>query len=194
MNTTSAVLSDTTAADRHAVQTMAREKPRLRNWLRRNLASVADVEDVLQDLFVELVLANRAACQIEDVGAWLFTVARNRLVDLFRRDKRNVPAEVFAAADDDEGPPLAELLPDDAAGPEAAYARSVLVEHLAQALAELPTEQREAFLAHEFEGESFAGMSARTGVGINTLLARKQYAVRKLRQTLAAIYQDHLSD
>jgi len=194
MTTISAVLSDTTAADRHAVQAMAREKPRLRNWLRRHLASAADVEDVLQDLFVELVLAQRAARQIEDMGAWLFAVARHRLIDLFRREKRSPAADVAAAADDDVGPSLAELLPDDSAGPEAAYAHGVLVDHLTEALAGLPAEQREAFLAHEFEGESFAAMSARTGVGINTLLARKQYAVRKLRQSLATIYLDHSTD
>jgi RNA polymerase sigma factor (sigma-70 family) len=194
MNKIASPLHGSPASDAGAVKAFERQRPTLRNWLRRNMANRADIEEILQDAFLELVLAYRAARQIEDVGAWLFRVARNRLIDGAR--KRQVRQEVdMPGADSAEGmASLAELLPDPRAGPEARYARSVLVDEVVAALGELPSEQREVFLAHEIEGLAFAEIAARTGVGINTALARKRQAVLQLRRRLAAVYRDFLSE
>jgi RNA polymerase sigma factor (sigma-70 family) len=154
----------------------------------------ADVEDMLQDLFIELVVANRAARKIEDVGAWLFRAARNRIVDAFRKQTSRPRDAGPAAVPGDDWLSLLSMLPDPGAGPDAAYARAVIESQLVEALGDLPIEQREVFLAHEIDGESFAQISARTGVGINTLLGRKQYAVRKLRKTLETTYRDYSTD
>jgi RNA polymerase sigma factor (sigma-70 family) len=194
MDTLPTPIDPSIEADELSAQAMSRERPRLRSWLRRNLVDRADVEDLLQDLFIELVVANRAARKIEDAGAWLFRAARNRIVDAFRKQaSRPLDAVPFAALEDD-WPSLLSMLPDPGASPEAAYARAVIENQLVDALGDLPIEQREVFLAHEIDGESFAQISARTGVGINTLLGRKQYAVRKLRRTLEMIYRDYSTD
>ncbi|MET0619063.1 MAG: sigma-70 family RNA polymerase sigma factor [Thermoanaerobaculia bacterium] len=160
------------------------ETGRLRRFLQARVADRRDVEDILQDVFYELVLADRMTRPIGNVGAWLFEVARNRVADLFRRKR---PSTV----EGDEGGTLADMLPSPDAGPEAAYARSVLLDELAEALDELPAEQRIVFLAHEAEGRSFQELAAETGVPINTLLSRKRYAVFFLRRRLAAIYAEY---
>jgi RNA polymerase sigma factor (sigma-70 family) len=160
------------------------ETGRLRRFLQARVPDRRDAEDILQDVFYELVLADRLTRPIGNVGAWLFEVARNRVADLFRR-KRPV------AVGGEEGPALADMLPSSDAGPEAAYARSVLLDELADALDELPAEQRFVFLAHEAEGRSFQELAAETGVPINTLLSRKRYAVLFLRRRLAAIYAEY---
>lgn len=149
---------------------------RLRSFIRRRVANPADAEDILQDVFYELA---GAATPIDQVGAWLFTVARNRITDLFRRKK----AEPL----DDS---VEELLPSADDGPEAAYARRLLLEELDAALDELPAAQRAVFVAHELEGHSFNEIAAATGVGVNTLLARKRYAVLHLRRRLQAIHDE----
>ena len=166
------------------------ETGRLRRFLQARVADRRDVEDILQDVFYELVLADRLTKPIGNVGAWLFEVARNRVADLFRR-KRPLEVAVTVAVGGDEGPALADMLPSSDAGPEAAYARSVLLDALADALDELPAEQRFVFLAHEAEGRSFQELAAETGVPINTLLSRKRYAVLFLRRRLAAIHADY---
>jgi RNA polymerase sigma factor (sigma-70 family) len=194
MDTLPTPIDQSIEADALSAQAMSRERPRLRNWLRRNLVDRADVEDLLQDLFIELVMANRAARKIEDVGAWLFRAARNRIVDAFRKQGSRPRDAAPAAALEDDWPSLLSMLPDPGAGPDAAYARIVIENQLVHALGDLPIEQREVFLAHEIDGESFAEISARTGVGINTLLGRKQYAVRKLRKTLEMTYRDYSTD
>jgi RNA polymerase sigma factor (sigma-70 family) len=163
--------------DRQVYEDLERERPRLRNWIRRRLADPSEVEDVLQDVCFELVQVDRLLSPIEDVGAWLYRVARNRITDLFRK-KRPEALE------------LEELLPSPEAGPEAIYARGILIEELADALEALPAEQREVFLAHEIEGLSFREISALTGTSVNTLLARKRYAVLQLRRRLQVIYQE----
>ncbi len=167
-----------------------REGPRLRRLLRPRVPAWLDVEDVLQDAFLELVEAYRLAEPIERVGAWLFRVARNRLTDLLRRKRPTGLTEVPGLSGDAESPRLEDLLPSPAAGPEAVYARGLLLEELADALEELPPEQRNVFLAHEIEGESFREISQRTGVNVNTLLSRKHYAVLHLRERLRNIYDD----
>jgi RNA polymerase sigma factor (sigma-70 family) len=174
---------------RHLSEVVGRERLRLRNWIRRQLADPAEVEDVLQDVFVELVLAYRSLKPIEDVGAWLFRVARNRVTDLFRRKRPDALADHVAAADEDSHG-LEDLLPALDTGPEGAYMRGLLIDEMEDALDSMPAEQLEVFLAHEVEGLSFKAISARTGVGINTLIARKHYAVLRLRERLQAIYDE----
>jgi RNA polymerase sigma factor (sigma-70 family) len=181
-----------TEQDQRISDTVAREQPRLRRFIRRWVADQSDVEDVLQDVFYELVEAYRLAQPIEQIGAWLFRVARNRITDLFRKRQTEALASGPAGLDGGEPPRLEDLLPSPDAGPEAAYARTVLLDELAAALDELPAEQREVFLAHEVEGRSFKELAAATGLGVNTLLSRKHYAVLHLRRRLRAIHDEFL--
>jgi RNA polymerase sigma factor (sigma-70 family) len=168
---------------------IARESPRLRNFIRRRVADEADVEDILQEVFSELFEAYRLLQPIEQVGAWLFRVAKNRITDRYRR--RDTEARTDSPAGlEDEGIDLLDLLPSKDAGPEAAYMRSALLEELDEALEELPEEQQSVFIAHELEGRSFKDLAAETGVSENTLLARKHYAVRHLRRRLQDISDD----
>jgi RNA polymerase sigma factor (sigma-70 family) len=177
--------------DHRIAETIERERGRLRNFVRSRVADELDVEDVLQDVFSELVEAYRLAKPIEQAGAWLFRVARNRIVDLFRRRRRLAPRMPDARAEDDgESERLEELLPSPDAGPEAAYARTVLIEELELALGELPAEQRAVFVAHEIEGRSFRELAAESGLSMNTLLSRKRYAVLHLRRRLESIHAD----
>jgi RNA polymerase sigma factor (sigma-70 family) len=178
--------------DRPLVDALEHERPRLIHWLRRQVADPGDVEDVLQDVFYELVAAYRLLQPVEQAGAWLFRVARNRLVDRWRKRKPVALADRDVITDEGERLGLAELLPSPEAGPDAAYARSLLVEELEEALAELPAAQREVVLAHELEGLSFKEIAARTGVGVNTLLSRKHAAVLQLRKRLRAVYEEFL--
>ncbi|HTQ99786.1 MAG TPA: sigma-70 family RNA polymerase sigma factor [Candidatus Acidoferrum sp.] len=170
---------------------IARERSRLRAFIRRRVSNLEEVDDLLQEVWAELVEADRLAEPIEQVGAWLFRVARNRIIDLFRK-KREVPLEQgTAAADDETDDHNLELpLPAADAGPEAAYVRSALLETLSQALQELPPEQRAVFIAHELEGKSFKQLAAQSGTGINTLLSWKRRAVLHLRERLQSFYDD----
>ncbi len=180
--------------DQRLPETIGREQGRLRNFIRRRVADDADAEDILQEVFYELVEAYRLMKPVEQVGAWLYRVARNRIIDRFRK-KKPEPFSVERDPDDEGGDSLSleDLLPSPDDGPEAAYARSILLEEVDAALDELPSEQREAFIAHEFEGISFKEMSAETGVSVNTLLSRKHHAVLHLRRRLQSIYNDFLS-
>jgi len=175
--------------ERRLKDDIAREAPRLRSFVRGRVADAADAEDILQDVFFELAESYRAVQPVERVGAWLYRVARNRIVDLVRK-KRPHALEDMVDTRDDDVLQVEELLPSAAAGPEAAYARRVLLQELDAALAELPPEQREVFVAHELEGATFKELAARTGVGMNTLLSRKRYAVLFLRERLQAIYDE----
>ena len=181
----------TDADDRAIAAAVAAETPRLRAFLRRQVADLADAEDILQDTFAELVAAYRLLQPIEHLAAWLLRVARNRVIDRFRsRARHSVAAGAAAGADPDSELVLDEWLAPLADGPEAAYARSVLAEELGAALDELPPDQRDVFVAHELEGRSFRALAAATGVGVNTLLSRKHAAVRHLRRRLQAIYEE----
>jgi RNA polymerase sigma factor (sigma-70 family) len=181
--------------DERLTEAMGREQGRLRNFIRRRVSDESDAEDILQDVFYELVEAYRMMRPVEQVGAWLFRVARNRIIDRFRKKK----PEPFSAMRDPEGgdegasPSLSleELLPSPDAGPEAAYARSILLEELDAAIDDLPEEQREVFVAHEIEGTSFKALAAETGVSVNTLLSRKHHAVLHLRRRLRSIYDEY---
>lgn len=181
----------TTEQDRRLSETIAREQGRLRQFIRKRVADAEDAEDIFQDVFYELVDAYRLMKPIEQVGSWLFRVARNRIVDLFRRRRSAVLVNDAKATDaDGESPQWEELLPSSEAGPDAVYARRVLLDELDAALDELPEEQRQVFVAHEIEGRSFKEISQSTGVGVNTLLSRKRYAVLQLRRRLQAIYKE----
>jgi RNA polymerase sigma factor (sigma-70 family) len=187
--------STLTVQDREIADTVARERPRLRNFIRRRVIDQDEAEDILQDVFEELVEVWRLPDPVEQVGAWLFRVARNRIIDRFRK-KKEVPLTDAAGAtgstgadDDSDGEYRLDLtLPSADAGPEAAYARAALLNTLRAALDELPANQREVFIAHELDGCSFKEMAAATGVSVNTLLARKRYAVLHLRERLQSSY------
>ena len=176
--------------DQRISEVVKREQFRLRNFIRRRVADPRDAEDILQDVFYELVEANRLLMPIEHVASWLFRVARNRITDLFRKKKPVSFSDAAVADEDDELLQLEDLLPSPDAGPEALYARSVLLDALELAVGELPAEQRHVFVAHELEGRSFKEIAAQTGVGVNTLLSRKRYAVLHLRERLQSIYDE----
>ncbi len=176
------------AQDRDIVATVLRERSRLGNFIRRRVPDPTDAEDILQDVFHEFIEAYRLPAAIEQASAWLFQVARHRIIDRFRKKREQPLAESADDHDDDARLDLALPAPD--AGPEAAYARAVLLKALQQALDELPENQREVFVAHEIEGCSFKEMAARSGVAMNTLLARKRYAVLHLRASLQTVYDE----
>jgi RNA polymerase sigma factor (sigma-70 family) len=176
--------------DQRIADVVKREQFRLRNFIRKRVADPRDVEDILQDVFYKLVEANRLLMPIDHVTGWLFRVARNRIIDLFRKTKTERFSESFAGANEDDVLHFEDLLPSPDAGPDAQYARKVLLEELELAIDELPAEQRDVFVAHELEGRSFEQIAAETGVSINTLLSRKRYAVLRLRRRLQNIYEE----
>ncbi len=176
--------------DQRISETIAKEQTRLRNFIRRRVPDRSDAEDILQDVFYELVVAYRLMKPIEQVGAWLYRVARNRITDLFRKKKPESLQDQPASRMNGETFSFEELLPSPDDGPAAAYFRSVLLEELDEALDELPDEQREVFIAHEIDGRSFKEIAAETGVGVNTLISRKHYAVIHLRERLRNIYDE----
>jgi RNA polymerase sigma factor (sigma-70 family) len=169
-------------------EVVERERSRLLSFIKRRVPDARDAEDVLQDVFYELVEANRLLMPIEHVTGWLFRVARNRITDLFRKRRPQSLADAVVGVDEGERLRLEDLLPSPEAGPEALYARAVLLDELERAVLELPTEQRDVFVAHELEGRTFKAMAAETGVGVNTLLSRKRYAVLRLRERLQSAY------
>jgi RNA polymerase sigma factor (sigma-70 family) len=176
--------------DQRISEVVEREQSRLRRFILRRVPDPRDAEDILQDVFHALVEANRLLMPIEHVTGWLFRVARNRIIDLFRQKKPESFADTAVADQYDERLQFEDLLPSPDAGPEALYARKVLLHELELAVDELPKEQREVFVAHELEGRSFKEMAADTGVSVNTLLARKRYAVLHLRERLQGIYNE----
>src|SRR6266576_2258251 len=179
--------------DQRISEVLKREQSRLRNFIRRRVPDPRDAEDILQDVFSELVEANRLLMPIEHVTGWLFRVARNRITDLFRKKKPESFSDAAGASNDDDDDQFLrfeDLLPSPDAGPEALYARNVLLDELELAVEELPEEQREVFVAHELEGRTFKEMAAETGVSMNTLLSRKRYAVLHLRERLQSIYDE----
>ena len=175
--------------DRRISDVVKREQSRLLNFIRRRVPDSRDAEDILQDVFCELVEANRLLMPIDHVTGWLFRVARNRITDLFRKKKPETFSDTVAT-EDGGSLRLEDLLPSPDAGPEAVYLRHVLLDELELAVGELPEEQREVFVAHELEGRSFREIAARTGVSVNTLLSRKRYAVLHLRERLRSIYDE----
>ena len=179
--------------DRQISEIIANEGSRLRNFIRKRVPNEADAEDLLQEVFAEVVEAFSLGESVTQWGAWMFQVARNRIVDFFRRKRRWTFTNDVSPALDETEYTLLDLLPSPDAGPAEAYARAVLLDEIENALDELPAEQREVFIAHEIEGESFKQIATRTGVGANTLLSRKHYAVAHLRRRLNAIYNEFLN-
>ena len=175
--------------DRRISEAVEQQRGRLRNFIRSRVPDPSDAEDILQDVFFELVAAYRLMKPVEQVGAWLFRVARNRIIDRFR--KRKPETVRLGESKAEEGAlSLEELLPSSDASPEAAFVRNVLMDEIGEALAELPPEQREVFIANEIEGHTFAEIAQETGTSINTLLSRKRYAVLYLRRHLREVYQE----
>ena len=182
---------DAADQNRRISEIIGREQARLRQFIRARVPDISDAEDILQEVFYELIAAYRLMRPVEQVGAWLFRVARNRIVDLFRSKRPAVLGnDSMLIPEDGEAYRWEDLLPSPDAGPEAAYTRSVLLEQLDAALEDLPEEQRDVFVAHEIEGRSFKELSGETGVSVNTLLSRKRYAVLQLRRRLQAIYNE----
>ena len=171
-------------------EVVRRERSRLLNFIRRRVSDPSDAEDILQDVFAALVETNRLLMPIEHVAGWLFRVARNRITDLFRKKQPEHFSDARSTDDEHEGVPFEDMLLSSDAGPEAVYVRSVLLDEIALALEELPEEQRDVFVAHEIEGRSFKEIAADSGVGVNTLLSRKRYAVLHLRRRLQRIYDE----
>lgn len=174
--------------DRLIDEAVKRDESRLRSFIRRRVGDIGDAEDVLQEVFSELVGAYRMMEPAEEMSAWLFRVARNRITDLFRRRKT---MSLNDPVNDESDATLEDLLPSPAAGPDAEYARAVLLEELDDAIDELPAAQRDVFVAHEVMGRSFKEIAAETGESINTLLSRKRYAVLHLRKRLKDIHRDY---
>ena len=179
-----------TEQDRQISEVVSKQGSRLRNFIRRRVPNDADAEDLLQEVFYELVEANRLLMPIEYVTGWLFQVARNRITDLFRKKKPETFSDTAVADENGELLSIEDLLPSADAGPEAAYLRNEMLEELELALAELPEEQRSVFMAHEIQGRSFKELSRETGVSINTLLSRKRYAMLHLRERLRSVYDE----
>ena len=179
-----------TEQDRQISEVVSKQGSRLRNFIRRRVPNDADAEDLLQEVFYELVEANRLLMPIEYVTGWLFQVARNRITDLFLQNKPETFIDTAVADENGELLSIEDLLPSADAGPEAAYLRNEMLEELELALAELPEEQRSVFMAHEIQGRSFKELSRETGVSINTLLSRKRYAVLHLRERLQSIHDE----
>ena len=176
--------------ERDLTATILRERSKLGHFIRRRVRDPSEAVDILQDVFHEFVQAYRLPAPIEQVSAWLFRVARNRIIDVFRKKREQPLAETASEPDDDSEFRLDLALPSYEAGPEAVYARSVLLDALQAALDELPGNQREVFVAHELEGRSFKELAAESGVSVNTLLARKRYAVLHLRTSLQTVYDE----
>jgi RNA polymerase sigma factor (sigma-70 family) len=176
--------------NRHISDVIQRERLRLLRFIRKRVDDEGEAEDILQDVFYELTEAYRLMKPIEQVGAWLYRVARNRIVDRFRKGKREASSEIPLIEGEKVALAVEDLLPAPEAGPEALYARGVLFEELNSALEELPKEQRDVFIAHEIDGRSFKQLAEDTGLSINTLLSRKHYAILHLRRRLQAIYDE----
>ena len=179
-----------TEQNRQISEIVAEERSRLRDFIRRRVPDPSDAEDIVQEVFYELVEANRLLMPIEHVTGWLFRVARNRITDLFRKKKAETFSDRAVEGEDGELLRIEDLLPSPDAGPEALYVRRVLLDELEYALDELPDEQREVFVAHELEGRSFKELSAESGVSVNTLLSRKRYAVLHLRERLQSLHDE----
>ena len=192
MNSTLIIEAMASEQDHKISQLVTKEQGRLRSFIRRRVPDPDDAEDILQEVFFELVEAYRLMKPIENAGAWLFRVARNRIIDGFRKKKPERLSDMAAITDNGEEISLEELLPSPEVGPDAAYARALLMDAIEDALEELPEEQREVFIANEFEGRSFKELASETGVSINTLLSRKRYAMLHLQRRLENIRADFM--
>ena len=170
------------------------EKQRLLAFIRKRVPEKTDAEDILQDVFYQLAETFNVLEPIEQISAWLFRVARNKIIDRYRKKKPESLEQYLNTGEDEESWNLSRLLFDPQDGPENTYTRTRVWDALAEALDELPTEQRDVFVWHELEGKSFKDISEETGVTVNTLLSRKRYAVLHLRKRLESLYDEMLGD
>jgi len=186
------ILQITAGSGLHAAaQTFAHQRARLQGFVRSQIGDSADVEDIVQEVFYELTAAEQLMQPIGQLGAWLLRVARNRIIDRFRKRAREQRLTVSLDEQDHEAASLLESLTlPEQSGPEADYARAALAASLEEALGELPAEQRNVFVAHEIEGRSFRELAAASGLSINTLLSRKHTAVRYLRERMREVYEE----
>ncbi|QNE41680.1 sigma-70 family RNA polymerase sigma factor [Hymenobacter sp. NBH84] len=182
--------------DRQIQQAVREQRARLLAFIRRRIPDEAEAEDVLQDVFAELVESYRLLKPVEQAAAWLFRVARNRITDLYRRKKTaSLEDELHATGtDEDDSLLLADILPAPDDAPENRLLRETLMEALAAALEELPPAQRQVFIWHELEEKSFREMEEETGVPLKTLISRKHYAVQHLRKRLQKLYTELFTD
>lgn len=174
-------------------QTFLREKDRLLGFIRNRVSSTEEAEDILQDVFYQFVAGFDTIESLDRVTSWLFSVARNKIIDRYRRDaSRPQRAELATLASQDDDAPLSlqEILPDLGNTPEDAYLREVIWEAIMEALEELPADQREIFILNEMQERSFRDIAEETGVSINTLLSRKRYAILALRKKLQRLYDE----
>jgi RNA polymerase sigma factor (sigma-70 family) len=174
-------------------QTFLREKDRLLNFIRNRVSSLEEAEDILQDVFYQFIAGYDSIESLDRVTSWLFSVARNKIIDRYRRDAaRPKRADlVYHVREDDDAPlSVQEILPDLGNTPEDAFLKDVIWEAIMEALDELPTEQREIFIQSEIEDRSFREIAKDNGVSINTLLSRKRYAILALRKKLQNLYDE----
>lgn len=178
-------------------QAVVKNRSRLIDFIRRRVPDSFDAEDIAQDVFFELVETYRLMKPVEQLASWLFSVARHKITDLYRKQK-TTPLETQSAiapdSDDDDFLMLADLLSsaDDTADNK--MMREAVMETLDEALDELPEEQRDAFVMHELDGLKFEEISAITGTPVKTLISRKRYAVMHLKQRLQYLYDDFLNN
>lgn len=173
-------------------QIIVKERKRLLDFIRKRVPTQEDAEDVLQDVFYELVNTYRLMKPVEQMASWLFTVARNKITDRYRKKKPDSLEEHFAirAGDDGDRMDISDFLPSGTNSPETEMMREAIMQGLVQALDELPKEQREVFIMHELEDKSYQEIAELTGANVNTLLSRKRYAVLYLRERLQNLYAD----
>lgn len=174
-------------------QTFRKERGKLLSFIRGRVKSAEEAEDILQDVFYQFVAGFEAIESVDRVTSWLYSVARNKIIDRYRRDAgrpRTLTLDGSTSTDDDAPLSLQEILPDLGNTPEGTMMRDAIWEEITLALEDLPAEQREVFIQNEIEEESFREISERTGVPLNTLLSRKRYAILAMRKRLQRFYDE----
>ena len=195
MGETLTILPLTVEQDQKIRESIRLNGKRLLNFIKRRIPDEDEAEDILQDVYYQLVQAMQLTKPIEQVSSWMFTVARNKITDLFRKKKEvRMEGQVMSQVDSDEMLSLHELLPSLEDSPDATFMRRILVEELEAAMEELPENQRWVFFQHEIEGKSFKELAQETGLTVNTLISRKRYAVLHLRERLSDIYNEFIND
>lgn len=177
--------------------TFRQEKDKLLGFIRSRVRTTEEAEDILQDVFVQFVAGFDTIDSVDRITSWLYSVARNKIIDRYRRDAvrpQKTDFEFTAGRDDDAPLSLQDILPDLGNSPEASLLRDAIWDQIMLALEELPAEQREIFIQNEMEERSFREIAEETGLSINTLLSRKRYAIMALRKKLQTFYDDVVGD
>ena len=191
MNTLTLSMTAEQQSNVKIMQTFGKESKRLLNFIKQRVPTNEDAEDILQDVMYEFVNTFRVMKPVEQVASWLFTVARNRITDFYRKKRPSLLEDfTISAKDDGETLSLADMLPANDGSPEAKMMSDLIMTNITESLKKLPTEQRDVFIMHELEDKSFQEIADITGANINTLLSRKRYAVMFLREELQGLYID----